>query len=112
MTNYIWKDFAYLMRTALGEMITGYEDLPEDIKRLTPNYKYLLYDLSKYTDDGIKGGAQLRILFTTLRDIFARDSKSQRDSIFLAISYLRELDDKQTGIEYFETLMRYIFNAS
>ena len=97
--------------STLGEMITGYEDLPEDIKKLTPNYKYLLYDLSRYTDDEIKGEAQLRILFTTFRDIFTKDSKGLQDSIFRAISYLRELDDKQTGIEYFETLMRYIFNA-
>ncbi|MDD2509854.1 MAG: DUF4351 domain-containing protein [Syntrophomonas sp.] len=32
-------------------------------------------------------------------------------SVFRAVSYLLELDDKQTGIEYFETLMRYIFSA-
>jgi predicted transposase/invertase (TIGR01784 family) len=50
-------------------------------------------------------------LFTTFRDIFTKNSKGLQDSIFRAISYLRELDDKQTGIEYFETLMRYIFNA-
>ena len=97
--------------TTLGEMIVGYKDLPEDIKKFTPNYEYLLYDLSQFTDDEIKGEAQLRILFTTLRDIFTKDSKSLQDSVFRAVSYLRELDDKQTGIEYFETLMRYIFNA-
>lgn len=97
--------------TTLGEMITGYEDLPEAIKKFTPNYEYLLYDLSRYTDDEIKGEAQLRILFTTFRDIFTKDSKGLQDSIFRAVSYLRELDDKQTGIEYFETLMRYIFSA-
>ncbi len=98
--------------TTLGETITGYKNLPEAIKKLVPNYKYLLYDLSQYTDDEIKGEAQLRIiLFTTLRDIVTKDSKGLQDSIFRAISYLRELDNKQTGIEYFETLMRYIFNA-
>ena len=97
--------------TTLGEMIVGYKDLPEDIKKFTPNYEYLLYDLSQFTDDEIKGEAQLRILFTTLRDIFTKDSKSLQDSVFRAVSYLRELDDKKTGIEYFETLMRYIFNA-
>ncbi|MDD3899163.1 MAG: Rpn family recombination-promoting nuclease/putative transposase [Syntrophomonadaceae bacterium] len=80
-------------------------------RKFTPNYEYLLYDLSRYADDEIKGEAQLRILFTTFRDIFTKDSKGLQDSIFRAISYLRELDDKQTGIEYFETLMRYIFNA-
>jgi predicted transposase/invertase (TIGR01784 family) len=97
--------------TTLGEMITGYEDLPEDIKKVTPNYEYLLYDLSRYTDDEIKGEVQLRILLTIFRDIFTKDSKGLRDSIYRAAKYLRRLEDKQTGIEYFETLMRYIFSA-
>ena len=83
--------------TTLGEMIVGYKDLPEDIKKFTPNYEYLLYDLSQFTDDEIKGEAQLRILFTTLRDIFTKDSKSLQDSVFRAVSYLRELDDKKNG---------------
>lgn len=29
----------------------------------------------------------------------------------MAVKYLQELGDKQTGIEYFETLIRYIFSA-
>jgi len=74
--------------------------LPEDIKKFTPNYEYLLYDLSRYTDDEIKGEAIDRIAMTIMRDIFTEDNKG-----------LLELDDKQTGIEYFETLMRYIFSA-
>ena len=32
-------------------------------------------------------------------------------SILKTIEYLQELEDKQTKIEYFETLMRYIFSA-
>lgn len=56
------------------KMITGYEKLPQDIKKFTPNYEYLLYDLSGYTDEEIKGEAQLRIILTILRDIFTKDS--------------------------------------
>ncbi len=97
--------------TTLGEIITGYEELPEDIKKFTPNYEYLLYDLSRYTDDEIKGEAIDRIAMTIMRDIFTEDNKGLLDSVFRAVSYLLELDDKQTGIEYFETLMRYIFSA-
>ena len=32
-------------------------------------------------------------------------------TIFKAAHYLRELSDKQTGIEYFEVFIRYIFGA-
>lgn len=34
-----------------------------------------------------------------------------RESVFRVVEYLQELEDKQTGVEYFETLIRYIFNA-
>jgi hypothetical protein len=97
--------------TTLGEMITGYEDLPEAIKKFTPNYEYLLYDLSRYTDDEIKGGVINRIAIAMLRDIQGKDIKGIWEVLFRAAEYLRELEDKQTGIEYFETLMRYMFNA-
>lgn len=101
-----WK-----IKTTLGDMIKGYEELPEDVKKYVPDYEHLLYDISRYTDDEIKGEAQLRILFTILRDIFTKDNKTIRETIIRATEHLRELEDKQTGIEYFETFMRYILNV-
>ncbi|NLZ54395.1 MAG: Rpn family recombination-promoting nuclease/putative transposase [Thermoanaerobacteraceae bacterium] len=99
------------IKTSLGQMITGYEHFPQDIKKYAPNYEYLLYDLSRYTDEEIKGEAQLRIILTILRDIFTKDSKELPESVLRAAYYLQELEDKQTGIEYLEILIRYIFSA-
>lgn len=99
------------IKTSLGQIIKGYEKLSDDIKKYIPNFEYLLYDLSRYTDEEIKGEAQLRIVLTILRDIFTKDSRELPESILRAVYYLQELEDKQTGIEYFETLMRYIFSA-
>ncbi|NSJ91082.1 DUF4351 domain-containing protein [Coprococcus sp. MSK.21.13] len=65
------------------------------MQKFIPDYEYLIYDISRYTDEEIKGQAQLRIILT----------------IFRAVEYLQELEDKQKGIEYFETFIRYIFNA-
>jgi len=101
-----WK-----IKTTLGEMIKGYGELPEDIKKYLPDYEYLLYDLSKYTDEQIKGEVQLRILLTIFRDIFSKDSKVIRKTVLRAAECLKELDDKQTGIEYFKTYIRYILSA-
>lgn len=101
-----WK-----IKTSLGEMINGYDILPEDVKVYIPNYEYVLYDISRYTDEEIKGKALLKILFTTLRDVFTKSDKGAWDSIYRAIAYLKELEDKQTATEYFETLMCYIFSA-
>ncbi|WP_213997411.1 DUF4351 domain-containing protein, partial [Tepidanaerobacter syntrophicus] len=65
----------------------------------------------RFTDEEIKGKAQLKIFFTTVRDIFTKSGKGAWDSIDRAIAYLKELEDKQTATEYFETLMRYIFSV-
>ncbi len=97
--------------TNLGEMINGYKELPEDVRKYIPEYEYLLYDISGYTDEEIKGGVINKIVMTTLRDIQTKDIEGVIESIYKMIEYLIELEDKQTGIEYFETLMKYVFNA-
>lgn len=99
------------VKTQLGDMIEGYNELPEDIQKYIPNFEYLIYDLTRFTDEEIKGQAQLRILLTIFRDIFTKDGEGLQASIYRAVSYLNELEDKRTGLEYLETLMRYIFSA-
>lgn len=97
--------------TTLSEMINGYDNLPKDVKKYIPDYEYLLYDISGYTDEEIKGGVINKIVLTTFRDIQTKDISGVTESIYKMIEYLVELEDKQTGIEYFETLMKYIFSA-
>jgi len=94
------------IKTSLGEMIKGYKDLPDDVKKYTPDYEYLLYDLSSYTDEEIKGAAINRIILTTFRNIKKKSYEEFLESIVISAEYLKELEDKQTGIEYFETLLR------
>lgn len=99
------------VKTSLGDIIEGYKGLEEDIKKYIPNFEYLLYDISKYEDEDIKGHVQLRIMLSILRDIFTKDVRGIKDSIVKAATYLAELEDKQTGVQYFETYMRYIFSS-
>jgi len=99
------------IKNTLGEMIKGYNELPKDIQKFIPDYEYVLYDISGYTDEEIKGEARTRIVLTAFRDIFKKDAKGIIETILTLIEYLKELEDKQTGIEYFETFIRYILNA-
>ncbi|OLS02603.1 Rpn family recombination-promoting nuclease/putative transposase [Tissierella creatinophila] len=99
------------INATLGEMIKGYKSLPEDIQKHVPDYEYLLYDISRFTDEEIKGKVINKIAMTTIRDIFTKDTEGIIESVYKMIEYLVELEDKQSGIEYFETLMRYIFSA-
>ena len=67
--------------------------------------------ISKYTDEEIKGNAITRIILTTMRYIYTEDIDDMIESILKALLYLSEIEDKQKGIEYFETFMKYIFSA-
>ena len=96
----------------LGAMLNGYEILPEELKIYVPNFEYLIYDLATYADEEIKGKVQTRILLTLLRDIHTKDRAELMQSVLWSIRHLGELEDKNTGIEYFETMIRYIFSAA
>jgi Putative transposase, YhgA-like. len=96
-----WK-----IKTSLGEMIRGYDELPEDVRRFVPNYQYLLYDLSTFSDEEIKGEARLRILLSVFRDIFKSNSNAFLKVVFNATLALDELEDQEMGIEYFSRRQR------
>ena len=95
----------------LAGILKGYHDLPTNIKIYIPNFTYLLYDLSKYSDEEIKGAVLTRITLTLLRDIFTTDPEKLIDSILRSVEFLQDIEDKQTGIQYFETMLYYIIGS-
>jgi hypothetical protein len=99
------------IKPSLGEMILGYDELPQDIRALVPNYQYLLFDLSRFTDEEIKGAVITRITVMIMRDIQRKGIGAIGEIILEAVALLQELEDKGTGLEYFEILMRYVFSA-
>lgn len=98
--------------SSLGAMLNGYEAFPEELKMYVPNFEYLIYDLSTYADEEIKGKVKTRILLTLLRDIHTKDRSELLESVSWAIQHLGELEDKKKGVEYFETMIRYIFSTA
>ncbi|MFZ2463837.1 MAG: Rpn family recombination-promoting nuclease/putative transposase, partial [Caldibacillus thermoamylovorans] len=50
--------------TSLGANLNGYEELPKDVKVHVPDFDYIIYDLSGFSDEEIKGKVQTRILLT------------------------------------------------
>ena len=98
--------------SSLEKLLNGYDELPEAVKVYVPNFEYLLYDLSIYSDEDIKGSEQTRIMLTLLCDILTKTGDPLRQSIYNALYYLNNLEDKQTGVGYLETMMRYIFSVA
>jgi len=84
-------------------------DSPEEIASYIPDFQYLLWDASGYSDEEIKGGAVLRVALLVLKYIFREDLREHLPGI---LSLLRNLSEKRTSIEYIETILKYIVNAA
>ncbi len=94
-----------------SDLILDFDILPEEVKQMIPNYRYQLYDLSQFSDEDIKGNAELMIALSVARDIFKKSGEEFLETIFKAAKALEELDEKKTGLQYFETCMRYILTS-
>ncbi len=79
----------------------------ETLSDYVPDFKYLLYDLSRYTDDQIKGTIMARVTMLLLKHIFDPDVAGRLPDIFLL---LKELSEQETGLQYFESLIKYVFS--
>ncbi len=89
----------------LSELI---DDIPESILDYIPNYKYLVYDLSNYSDLEIKGEIKLRLFLKLLSHIFADDLEKGLGEV---LPLMNKLKKKSTGMEYIETVVKYILNT-
>jgi len=90
--------------SSLSELI---EATSEAISDYIPGYNYLLYDFSNYSDAEIKGQIKLRLFLKLISHIFDDDfDKGLREVLPLLI----ELREKTTGLEYIETVVKYILN--
>ncbi len=86
-------DFGYL-----------FDPCPE-LDAYTPDFSYLLYDLSRYSDDEIKGTVILKAGMLLMKYIFSDGLAERLPEIF---GLLRELSVRRTGLEFLQTVMVYL----
>jgi predicted transposase/invertase (TIGR01784 family) len=79
------------------------------LSEYVPNFKYILFDLSSYPDEAIKGAVLNRVTLLLLKHVFDPDFAQSLPVIF---SLLSELLEKETGMGYFETVIRYVFHTA
>jgi len=70
-----------------------------------PDFRYHLCDLSRYSDDELRGGVMLHAALLTMKYIF-RDELHDRLPGILALT--AELLTLETGLQYVEALLRYL----
>ena len=88
-----------------GELI----DAPATLKAYMPDYGYLLCDLKAYTDEDLKDEVLLQAAMLTLKYVFRPELRERLPGL---MGLLHELAERETGLEYVETLLRYLAQAA
>lgn len=86
------------------DIITG----SESVLKYVPKFEYILRDLSEFTDADIKGIITIRIFMHVMQRIFLPDFEERFDRM---LPLFAELSRKATGIEYIETILRYVYDV-
>ena len=98
--------------TSLGDLLECPEMLPpslaEVLSTYIPDFRYILWDASGYSDDEIKGTVLLRVTLLLFKHIFSDDLRDRVPELF---ELLKELLRQRTGIEAVLTVIRYLVNA-
>ncbi len=81
-------------------------ETPPELARYVPSFEYWLCDLSQYSDEELKGAVLSVALQTGLLALkYALRPGLQLAELF---ELLRKLTNQRTGLEYFESLLRYV----
>ena len=84
-------------------------EMPAALRTYVPDYEYLLCDLTGYPDATLKDEALLQVALLTLKYI-SRPELSEHLPTLMAL--LRELGERETGLEYVETVLRYLAQSA
>ena len=80
----------------------------EAFKAYIPEFSYILFDLTQYSDDEIKGEVRARTALLLLKYIFDPALFKKLPDIFLLFSKILQ---QETGVQTIEALFRYLFST-
>lgn len=81
----------------------------ESFLEFIPDFRFILYDLSRYSDEEIRGEVLLKVALLIMKHISDRELAPKLPGIF---ELLAELLAKDTGLKYLETLLKYILSGT
>jgi predicted transposase/invertase (TIGR01784 family) len=96
-------------RWSAGRHFSNLLNYSEEVVSFIPDFQYVLWNASELSDEEIKGKVILRVALLLFKYIFQEDLRERLPEI---LGLLRELEEKRTGLEYLETILKYIVNAS
>ncbi|MDM8542326.1 Rpn family recombination-promoting nuclease/putative transposase [Desulfococcaceae bacterium HSG9] len=74
----------------------------------TPDFKYILLDLTQYSDREIKGVLLCRAVLLLFKHIHAPDFEDRLGAIFAMLNELKKSDN---GFRYLEAIFRYVYST-
>jgi len=77
----------------------------EELAGYIPDFGFELYDLLRFSDDQIKGTIMGRVMLLLFKYIFKPELRHKLPEIF---SLFQTLMEKETGLQYLETVIRYL----
>ncbi|MBF0495832.1 MAG: Rpn family recombination-promoting nuclease/putative transposase [Deltaproteobacteria bacterium] len=84
-------------------------DLNSELAYFCPEFRYLLYDLSRYDDDTIKGAAKSRVALLLLKYIFREDLPERLPEI---LGLLRNVAELPGGADYLMAALNCLISNS
>jgi len=93
----------------VAEKFMGLFECPEDLVRFLPDFSYVVCDVSKFSDEEIKGMVKLKAALLLFRYILHDELVDRLPGI---LGLLKELTTKRTGMEYLETVLSYLSRGS
>ncbi len=95
-SNQKWK-----IKDNFASLLDGHAGILSDF---IPDFRFILFDLSQYSDDEIKGTIINRIVMLLFKHVFDKDFADKLPDIF---SLCKDLSKKETGLQYIESLIKY-----
>ncbi|MFK5954483.1 MAG: Rpn family recombination-promoting nuclease/putative transposase [Desulfobacterium sp.] len=92
-------------RVRFSSLLSGPVD---DLSAYIPDFNFVLYDLSTFSDDDIKGTVMARVVMLLFKHVFDSDLLEKLPGI---LSLMGDLMAKETGLQYLETVLRYLFST-
>ncbi len=80
----------------------------EKLKKYIPDFEFILYDLTQYSDDDIKGKVLSQIMLLLFKHIQDNDILDKLPGI---LSLINQLTMKDTGERSIKTLLIYLFST-
>jgi hypothetical protein len=74
-----------------------------------PNFQFIVYDLSQYSDEQIKGGVVGRVMLLAMKYALRDELPEKLPGI---LSLLGDLAEKDKGLQVLEVLFRYLVQAT